>query len=178
MSRIGKTPISVPDKVEVTVNGQRVSVKGPLGNLMRVVPPEIAVAVANGQVEVRRVSEGRHQRALHGLMRNEIYNMVQGVTEGFERILEISGVGYKANLSGRTISFNLGYTHAIEFPLPDGIDAKVDKQTTVTIKGRDKALVCQTAANIRAVKKPDEYKAKGKKYAGETLIRKEGKTGK
>ncbi|MEK7797843.1 MAG: 50S ribosomal protein L6, partial [Nitrospirota bacterium] len=117
MSRIGKKPILVPDKVEVTVDGHRVSVKGPLGSLMRVVPPEIAVAVANGQVDVRRASEGRHQRALHGLMRNEIYNMVQGVTEGFERILEISGVGYKANLAGRTISFNLGYTHAIEFPL-------------------------------------------------------------
>jgi large subunit ribosomal protein L6 len=111
-------------------------------------------------------------------MRNEIRNMVQGVTEGFERILEINGVGYKANLSGRTISFNLGYTHAIEFPLPEGIDAKVDKQTIVTIKGRDKSLVGQTAANIRALKKPDVYKAKGIKYAGEILIRKEGKTGK
>ena len=178
MSRIGRKPVPIPDKVEVKADGQRISVKGPLGSLMRVVPPEIAVAVANGQVEVRRVSEGRHQRALHGLMRNEIRNMVQGVTEGFERILEINGVGYKANLSGRTISFNLGYTHAIEFPLPEGIDAKVDKQTIVTIKGRDKALVGQTAANIRALKKPDVYKAKGIKYAGEVLIRKEGKTGK
>ena len=178
MSRIGKKPISVPDKVDIAVDGQRVSVKGPLGSLVRVVPPEIAVVVENGQVEVRRVSEGRHQRALHGLMRNEIYNMVQGVTAGFERILEINGVGYKANLAGRTINFNLGYTHAIEFLLPEGIDAKVDKQTTVTIKGRDKALVGQTAANIRALKKPDVYKAKGIKYAGEILIRKEGKTGK
>ncbi len=178
MSRIGRKPITIPSKVEVMTDGQRVTVKGPLGNLTRVVPSEIAVAVANGHIEVRRVSEGRHQRALHGLMRNEIFNMVQGVTEGFERILEINGVGYKANLSGRTISFNLGYTHPIEFPLPEGIDAKVDKQTTVTIKGRDKALVGQTAANIRALKKPDVYKAKGIKYAGEVLIRKEGKTGK
>lgn len=178
MSRIGRKPILIPGKVEVTTDGPRVTVKGPLGSLMRVVPPEIAVAVANGQVDVRRLSEGRHQRALHGLMRNEIFNMVQGVTEGFERILEINGVGYKANLSGRTISFSLGYTHPIEFLLPEGIDAKVDKQTTVTIKGRDKALVGQTAANIRALKKPDVYKAKGIKYAGEVLIRKEGKTGK
>lgn len=178
MSRIGRKPILIPGKVEVVTNGQRVTVKGPLGSLTRVIPPEIAVAVANGQVEVRRVSEGRHQRALHGLMRNEIFNMVQGVMDGFERILEINGVGYKANLAGRTISFNLGYTHPIEFPLPEGIDAKVDKQTTVTIKGRDKALVGQTAANIRALKKPDVYKAKGIKYAGEVLIRKEGKTGK
>lgn len=178
MSRIGRKPVLIPDKVEVNADGQRVSVKGPLGSLMRIVPPDIAVAVANGQVEVRRVSEGRQQRALHGLIRNEISNMVQGVTKGFARILEINGVGYKANLSGRTISFNLGYTHAIEFPLPEGIDAKVEKQTIVTITGRDKALVGQTAANIRALKKPDVYKAKGIKYAGEILIRKEGKTGK
>ena len=178
MSRIGRKPIPIPDKVEVKTEGQQVFVKGPLGSLKRILPPEITVAIANGQVEIRRASEGRHQRALHGLFRNEIRNMVQGVTEGFERILEINGVGYKANLSGRIISFNLGYTHAIEFPLPEGIDAKVDKQTTVTIKGRDKALVGQTAANIRALKKPDVYKAKGIKYAGEVLIRKEGKTGK
>ena len=104
--------------------------------------------------------------------------MIQGVTAGFEKTLEISGVGYKANLAGKVINFNLGYTHPIEFPLPEGIDAKVDKQTIVTIKGRDKYLVGQTAANIRALKKPDVYKAKGIKYAGEVLIRKEGKTGK
>jgi len=178
MSRIGKAPIAVPGKVEVTVLGQRVSVTGPLGHLTRVVPSEIAVAVVNGCIEVRRLSDGRHPRALHGLMRNEIANMVQGVTEGFERILEITGVGYKAALAGRTINFSLGYTHAIAFPLPDGIEAKIDKQTIVAIKGRDKALVGQTAANIRALKKPDVYKAKGIKYAGEVLIRKEGKTGK
>jgi large subunit ribosomal protein L6 len=178
MSRIGRKPVPIPDKVEVRADGQRVSVKGPLGSLTQVVPPEIAVSVTNSQVEIRRLAEGRHQRALHGLVRTEIRNMIQGVTEGFERVLEINGVGYKANLAGRAISFNLGYTHAIEFPLPEGIDAKVDKQTIVTIKGRDKALVGQTAANIRALKKPDVYKAKGIKYSGEILIRKEGKTGK
>lgn len=178
MSRIGRKPILIPDKVEVKADGQQVLVKGPLGSLQKILPPDITVVIANGQVDVSRSSEGRHQRALHGLFRNEINNMVQGVTEGFVRILEINGVGYKANLSGRTISFNLGYTNAIEFPLPEGIEAKIDKQTTVTIKGRDKALVGQTAANIRALKKPDVYKAKGIKYAGEVLIRKEGKTGK
>lgn len=178
MSRVGKAPVVIPDNVDVAVDGQRISVKGPLGSLLRTMPPEITVALTKGQVEVRRVSDGRHPRALHGLMRNEIANMVQGVTAGFERTLEITGVGYKANLSGRTISFNLGFTHAIEFPLPEGIDAKIEKQTIVTIKGRDKALLGQTAANIRALKKPDVYKAKGIKYAGEVLIRKEGKTGK
>jgi len=178
MSRVGKAPVVIPDTVDVAVDGQRISVKGPLGSLLRTMPPEITVALTKGQVEVRRVSDERHPRALHGLMRNEIANMVQGVTAGFERTLEITGVGYKANLSGRTISFNLGFTHAIEFPLPEGIDAKIEKQTIVTIKGRDKALLGQTAANIRALKKPDVYKAKGIKYAGEVLIRKEGKTGK
>ncbi len=178
MSRIGRKPVPIPKGVEVKADVQRVMVKGPLGSLSRPIPTGITVAVANTDVEVKRASDGRHERALHGLVRMEIHNMIQGVTAGFERVLEINGVGYKANLAGRTLSFNLGYTHPIEFPLPEGIDAKVDKQTIVTIKGRDKALVGQTAATIRALKTPDVYKAKGIKYAGETLIRKEGKTGK
>lgn len=178
MSRIGKKLIPIPKGVEVKADARHVAVKGPLGSLTRTIPPGITVAVANDDVAVTRLSEGRHQRALHGLVRMEVHNMIQGVTAGFEKTLEISGVGYKANLAGKVINFNLGYTHPIEFPLPEGIDAKVDKQTIVTIKGRDKYLVGQTAANIRALKKPDVYKAKGIKYAGEVLIRKEGKTGK
>ena len=178
MSRIGRKPVAILSGVEVKADGSRISVKGPLGSLTREFPPSITVSVANSQVDVKRQSDERHQRALHGLVRNEIQNMVQGVTKGFERTLEISGVGYKATLAGRTLTLSLGRTNPVVYPLPEGIDAKVDKQTIVTIKGMNKALVGQSAADIRALKPPDVYKAKGIKYAGETLIRKEGKTGK
>ena len=164
--------------VEVKTEGRQISVKGPLGSLKREFPASITVCVADRQVDVTRQSDERQQRALHGLVRNEIQNMIQGVTTGFDRTLEISGVGYKAILAGRTLTLSLGRTHPVVYPLPEGIDAKVDKQTIVTIKGLNKALVGQTAANIRALKPPDVYKAKGIKYAGEVLIRKEGKTGK
>jgi large subunit ribosomal protein L6 len=178
VSRIGRKPVAILSGVEVKTAGGRISVKGPLGNLQRDFPPSITVTVANGQIDVTRASDERQQRALHGLVRNEIQNMVQGVTKGFERTLEISGVGYKASLAGRNLSLSLGRTHPVLYPLPEGIDAKVDKQTIVTIKGLNKTLVGQTAADIRALRPPDVYKAKGIKYAGEVLIRKEGKTGK
>jgi large subunit ribosomal protein L6 len=178
MSRIGRKPVPILSGVEVKTAGHQVSVKGPLGSLTREFPPTITVSVADSQIDVQRQSDEHEQRALHGLVRNEIWNMVQGVTKGFERILEINGVGYKAALAGRTLSFNLGRTNPVVYPLPEGIEAKVDKQTIVTIKGLNKALVGQTAADIRALKPPDVYKAKGIKYAGEVLIRKEGKTGK
>ncbi len=178
MSRIGRKPVPIVSGVEVKTAGQQISVKGPLGSLTREIPPTITVAVAGTQVDVTRESDQRQQRALHGLVRNEIQNMMHGVTVGFERTLEINGVGYKAAMTGRTISFSLGRTNPIVFPVPEGIEAKVDKQTIVTIKGVNKALVGQTAANIRALKPPDVYKAKGIKYSGEVLIRKEGKTGK
>ena len=144
----------------------------------RPIPPDITVSVADSYVIVQRAADTRQHRALHGLVRNEIRNMVEGVTKGYEKVLEINGVGYKAALSGRTLTLNLGFTHPIAFPLPEGIEAKVDKQTVVTIRGRDRYLVGQIAANIRALKKADVYKAKGVKYAGVILIRKEGKTGK
>ena len=178
MSRIGRKPVPIVPGVEVKTAGQQISVKGPLGSLTREIPQTITVAVAGAQVDVKRESDQRQQRALHGLVRNEIQNKIHGVTVGFEKTLEINGVGYKAALTGRTISFSLGRTHPVVFPVPEGIEAKVDKQTIVTIKGVNKALVGQTAANIRALKPPDVYKAKGIKYAGEVLIRKEGKTGK
>jgi len=178
MSRIGRKPVPIPQGVDVKIDTQNVFVQGPLGALSRTVPPDITVAVANSNVVVQRAADTRQHRALHGLVRNEIRNMIEGVTKGFEKVLEINGVGYKAALSGRTLSLNLGFTHPISFPLPEGIEAKVDKQTVVTIKGRDRYLVGQIAANIRALKRPDVYKAKGVKYAGEILIRKEGKTGK
>jgi large subunit ribosomal protein L6 len=178
MSRIGRKPVPIVPGVEVKTAGQQISVKGPLGSLTREIPPTITVSVAGAQVDVKRESDQRQQRALHGLVRNEIQNMMHGVTVGFERILEISGVGYKAAMTGRTISFSLGRTNPVVFPMPEGIEAKVDKQTIVTLKGVNKALVGQTAADIRALKPPDVYKAKGIKYTGEVLIRKEGKTGK
>lgn len=178
MSRIGRKPVPIPSGVDVKVDAQKVFVKGPHGALTRPIPTGITVSLAHSDVVVQRAADTRQYRALHGLVRNEIRNMIEGVTKGFERVLEINGVGYKAALSGRTLSFNLGFTHPIEFPLPEGIEAKVDKQTVVTIRGRDRYLVGQIAANIRALKKPDVYKAKGVKYAGEILIRKEGKTGK
>ena len=167
MSRIGRKPVPIPQGVDVKIDTQKVFVQGPLGALTRPVPPDITVAVANSNVVVQRAADTRQHRALHGLVRNEIHNMIEGVTKGFEKVLEITGVGYKAAL-----------THPIAFPLPEGIEAKVDKQTVVTIRGRDRYLVGQIAANIRALKRPDVYKAKGVKYAGEILIRKEGKTGK
>jgi large subunit ribosomal protein L6 len=178
MSRIGRKPVAIPNAVEVSVEGQQISVKGPKGSLRRRVAPEIKVSVGNGQVQVARLAEGRHERALHGLVRSEIRNMIQGVTQGYERVLEINGVGYKVALADRTLNFSLGRTQPVVYPLPQGIEAKIDKQTVLTISGFDKSLVGQTAANIRALKPPDVYKAKGIKYAGEILIRKEGKTGK
>jgi len=170
--------VAILSGVEVNTSGGPISVKGPLGNLQRDFPPSITVSVANDRIDVTRKSDERQQRSLHGLVRNEIQNMIQGVTKGFERTLEISGVGYKASLAGRNLSLSLGRTHPVLYPLPEGIDAKVDKQTIVTIKGVNKTLVGQTAADIRALRPPDVYKAKGIKYAGEVLIRKEGKTGK
>lgn len=178
MSRIGKRPILLPGGVEVKAEGQRVSVKGPQGTLSKTFVSGITVSVAGNQVEVKRASDDRQHKAFHGLVHSEIRNMVQGVTSGYERVLEISGVGYKANLAGRALNLSLGFTHPVEYLLPTGIEAKVDKQTIVTLKGLDKALVGQTAAEIRRLKPPDVYKAKGIKYAGEVLIRKEGKTGK
>jgi large subunit ribosomal protein L6 len=136
------------------------------------------VQVENGRVRVSRASEDKADKALHGMVRNEIKNMVDGVSQGYERVLEITGVGFRAQVQGKKLLMSLGYTHQIEFPLPAGIDAAVDKQTVVTLRGVDKHLVGQTAAKIRAMREPEPYKGKGVKYAGERIIRKEGKTGK
>jgi large subunit ribosomal protein L6 len=178
MSRIGKKPVLVPAGVDVKVTGSVVSVKGPLGKLDWTLAPGIGVSVDKGQVVVTRSSEDRNVRALHGLVRAELNNMVHGVTKGYERNLEITGVGYKAAVQGRTMSFNVGYINPVVYPVPAGIDVKVDKQTLINVKGVDKRLVGQVAANLRAIKPPDVYKQKGVRYAGETLRKKEGKTGK
>jgi large subunit ribosomal protein L6 len=178
MSRIGRKELAVPKGVDVKVAGGMVRVKGPKGELAKPIHPRVSVKVENGQVSVSRSTDEKNDRSVHGMMRNEIKNMVEGVSQGFERVLEISGVGFRAQLQGKKLLLNLGYTHQIEFPLPAGVDAAVDKQTTVTLKGADKYLVGQTAAKIRAMRTPEPYKGKGVKYAGEHIIRKEGKTGK
>ncbi len=178
MSRIGKKPVQVPTGVDVKVNGSIVSIKGPLGKLDWKLAPGIGVTVEKGQVLVTRANEDRNVRALHGLVRAELHNMVHGVTKGYERNLEITGVGYKAALQGKTMSFNVGYINPVVFPIPAGIDIKIDKQTLINVKGVDKRLVGQVAANLRAIKPPDVYKQKGVRYAGEKLRKKEGKTGK
>jgi len=178
MSRIGKKPLQIPTGVDVKVAAKVVTVKGPLGQLTWPLAQGLSVVVQDNQVNVTRQSDERNVRAMHGLTRAELGNMVAGVTKGYERTLEINGVGYKAQLQGKTMSFNVGYINPIEFPLPTGIDAKIDKQTVITLRGIDKRLIGQVAAKLRAIKPPDVYKQKGIKYAGEALRKKEGKTGK
>ena len=178
MSRIGKKPIVIPGGVEVKVAGSTVSVKGPLGKLDWSLVHGVKVAVSNGQLIVDRANDDRKVRGLHGLTRAELSNMIQGVTKGYERSLEITGVGYKTQLQGRTLSFNVGYINPVIYHVPAGIDVKVDKQTLINLKGVDKRLVGQVAADLRAIKPPDVYKQKGVRYAGEILRKKEGKTGK
>jgi large subunit ribosomal protein L6 len=178
MSRIGKKPVHIPAEVDIKVAGSVVSVKGPLGKLDWTLVPSIGVTVGNGQAVITRSSEDRNVRALHGLVRAELHNMVHGVTKGYEKNLEITGVGYKAAVQGKTMSFNVGYINPVVYPIPVGIEVKVDKQTLINVKGVDKRLVGQVAANLRAIKPPDVYKQKGVRYAGEVLRKKEGKTGK
>ncbi len=178
MSRIGKKPVHIPAEVDIKVAGSVVSVKGPLEKLDWTLVPSIGVTVGNGQAVITRSSEDRNVRALHGLVRAELHNMVHGVTKGYEKNLEITGVGYKAAVQGKTMSFNVGYINPVVYPIPVGIEVKVDKQTLINVKGVDKRLVGQVAANLRAIKPPDVYKQKGVRYAGEVLRKKEGKTGK
>ena len=178
MSRIGKKPIAIPSGVDVNVAGPVVSIKGPLGKLDWTLVSGIGVKVENGQVVVTRPNDERNVRAIHGLVRAELNNMIHGVTKGYERNLEITGVGYKAQVQGRMMSFNVGYINPVTYAVPPGIEVKVDKQTLINVKGADKRLVGQVASNLRAIKPPDVYKQKGVRYVGETLRKKEGKTGK
>ncbi len=178
MSRIGRKPIAIPPGVEVQVHDGRVSVRGPLGKLEWSVASGIGVSVTDGQVVVSRSSDDRKIRALHGLVRAELNNMIIGVTKGYERSLEITGVGYKAQIQGQSLLLNVGYVNPVTFPIPPGVEVKVDKQTVITVRGTDKRKVGQVAANIRAIKPPDVYKQKGIRYVGEVLRKKEGKTGK
>jgi large subunit ribosomal protein L6 len=178
MSRIGKKPIPIPSGVQVKVEEQQIRVKGPKGELTRKLDPRIMVSVEDGHVSVKRDQDDRSTRSLHGLVRSDISNMLNGVTKGYQKTLEISGVGFRAQVQGKTLQLNLGFSHQLNFPLPAGIEAAVDKQTIITIRGVDKYLVGQVAANLKACKPPEPYKGKGIKYAGEVIIRKEGKAGK
>lgn len=178
MSRVGLKPIPIPSGVEVKVGDRQVSVKGPLGSLQWTLGEGVSVAVADGEVRVTRVNDEPKYRAMHGMVRAELSNLIHGVTKGYERTLEIQGVGYRGQVQGKKLSLTVGFTHPVEYPLPDGIEAKVDKQTIVTVRGIDKRQVGQVAADIRGLKAPDVYKQKGIRYAGERLRKKEGKTGK
>ena len=176
MSRIGKKPIAIPKGVEVRLEGDQLIIKGPKGELNLNVHPDVKLDIEDNNIAVSVVDETRESRSIHGLFRVLIDNMVTGVTKGFERVLEIVGVGYRAELKGRTAVFNLGYSHPINFELPEGIDAKIEK-TKITLSGIDRELLGMTAAKIRSFRKPEPYKGKGIKYAGEMIRRKAGKAG-
>jgi large subunit ribosomal protein L6 len=178
MSRVGKNPVKIPEKVKVAVAGTLIKVEGPKGKMSFPFNPVVKVEVAGDEVKVTRPDESRLAKGLHGLTRTLVKNAVDGVLKGYERVLEISGVGFKAELKGKEINFTLGFSHPVVFKLPEGVTAEVDpKQTRVVIKGVDKHLLGLTAAKIRALRPPEPYKGKGIKYAEETIRRKEGKTG-
>ncbi len=176
MSRIGKQPIPIPKGVEVKLTGDDITVKGPKGKLERSIHPRVKVDIESENITISVFDQTRESRAFHGLFRALIANMVTGVTNGFEKGLEIVGVGYRAELKGRTAIFHLGYSHPVNFELPDGIEANIDK-TKVTLNSIDKELLGRTAAKIRSFRKPEPYKGKGIRYAGEVIRRKAGKTG-
>ncbi|MCX5961826.1 MAG: 50S ribosomal protein L6 [Cyanobacteria bacterium] len=177
MSRIGKRPIPVPDKVTVTIEGQTVTVKGPKGELSRTLPPEVEILREGETILVNRRNESRPARQRHGLCRTLIANMVEGVSQGFIKKLEIQGVGYRAAVQGKILNLAMGYSHPVNIDPPEGISFLVEGTTNVTVSGIDKEVVGNTAARIRAVRPPEPYKGKGIRYAGEIVRRKVGKTG-
>ncbi len=178
MSRIGKLPVAIPSGVKVSLNGNEISVQGAKGSLKQQLPERISVAVEAEQIVVSRPTDNKQDIALHGLSRSLINNMVVGVSEGFTRVLEINGVGYRAEASGSQLTLSLGFSHPVVYEVPKGIEIEVEKQTRLIIKGIDKQLVGSTAAKIRSFRKPEPYKGKGVKYAEERILRKAGKTGK
>lgn len=178
MSRIGKRPITVPAKVQVNFDNAKVTVKGPKGELSRELPANVILSQDGETLTVSRRDESRTSRQLHGLFRTLVANMVEGVSKGFERRLEIQGVGYRAQVQGRNLVLNMGYSHQVQIAPPEGIQFAVENNTNVIVSGYDKELVGNTAAKIRAVRPPEPYKGKGIRYAGEAVRRKAGKTGK
>jgi len=178
MSRIGRTPVAIPAGVDVTIAGREVTVKGPRGTLSMEVAAPIEVSQANGAITVTRPNDEGEIRALHGLSRSLIANMVTGVTEGFRKTLEIVGVGYRVQAKGQGLEFSLGYSHPVPVTAPEGITLRVESPTRFVVEGIDKQQVGEVAANIRKLRKPDPYKGKGVRYQGEQIRRKVGKAGK
>ncbi len=177
MSRVGKKPISIPAKVDVSLKDRLVTVKGSKGTLSRTIHADVDLQVDGNVIQVVIQNEDRKSRALQGLTRSLVNNMVTGVSSGFERVLEINGIGYRAEVKGQTLVLNLGYSNPVNFDLPKGISAAVDRNTVIKLTGIDKEQLGQTAASIRKLRPPEPYKGKGIKYAEERIIRKAGKTG-
>ena len=177
MSRIGKKPVTLPKGVAVEIQGNTVAVKGPKGELRRTLHTEMQVALADGQVTVSRPSEEKRHKALHGLSRTLVQNMVDGVSKGFSKTLEIQGVGYKAEAKPYGVNLIVGYSHPVKYEAPKGIKISVENNTVVKIEGADKEMVGQVAAELRQVRPPEPYKGKGIRYQGEQIRRKAGKTG-
>lgn len=178
MSRIGKRPITIPAKVQITIDGSQVTVKGPKGELSRVLPDAVTVEQEGETLFVKRHDESRTSRQLHGLSRTLVANMVEGVSQGFQRRLEIQGVGYRAAVQGRNLTLNVGYSHPVQIEPPEGVQLAVENNTNVLVSGFDKELVGNIAAKIREIRPPEPYKGKGIRYAGEFVRRKAGKAGK
>lgn len=175
MSRIGKHPVTLPQGVTAEIKGHTVAVKGKLGQLSTDFPPEVEVKVADGKVTVTPLQATQRARMMWGTVRNNINNMIKGVTDGFKKTLEIEGVGFRAAVQGKELVLQLGFSHEVRYPIPEGIAIKAEKPTVLSISGFDRQKVGQVAAEIRAYKKPEPYKGKGIKYAGERIRRKEGK---
>ena len=178
MSRIGKLPISIPAGVKVALDGNVMTITGPKGALSQALHERMTIGVEAEEIVVTRPTDDKKDSALHGLTRALINNMVVGVTAGFQRDLEINGVGYRAEISGKTLTLSLGYSHPVVYELPEGISVEVEKQTKLSVKGIDKQLVGSAAAKIRSFRAPEPYKGKGIKYADERILRKAGKAGK
>jgi len=178
MSRVGKKPLEIPAGVTVTINGSTVTVKGPKGELTRTFHPDIAIKLEDNVLTVSRPSDEKEHRALHGTTRSLLANMVEGVSKGFEKALELVGVGYRASKQGKKLVLTVGYSHPVEIEAEEGLEIEVPSQTKIVVKGADKQRVGELAANIRAVRAPEPYKGKGIRYEGEVVRRKEGKTGK
>jgi large subunit ribosomal protein L6 len=176
MSRIGKQPIEVPSKVKVSVQGNRLSADGPKGKLQMTLPPNTAAKIVGTQITLERMGDHAEARAMHGLARALVNNMVRGVNEGYQKKLEIQGVGFKAAVQGNVINLSLGYSHPVLYPIPAGIKVVVEENTKLTIDGCDKEVVGRVAAEVRSYYPPEPYKGKGVRYAGEHVVRKEGKT--
>lgn len=178
MSRIGKLPVPIPAGVKIAISGNTVNVSGPKGALSLSFDPRMDLSLDGAQLLVRRSSDEKQDLALHGLTRSLVNNMVVGVTEGFKKDLEITGVGYRAEVNGKVLTMSLGFSHPVVYELPEGITVEVEKQTKLTVRGIDKQLVGATSAKIRSFREPEPYKGKGIKYSNEKILRKAGKTGK